>query len=357
METGTTQRFSLYTQANNNVFLESSTTDAILGLRTGNALAGGSGLRMLLRGENNNNGGSGRMALGNDLPETFVPTERLHLHHTNSTSPVRIRFTNDNIGNTATDGTYMGIQDNGLFRITQNESQPLVFQTPSNIDPSLTPRTRMQILANGQVFIGDPSDPLENVIDGNPFAGFGGQRTALLNVRGPINSCYPLSATDPLATVLYGYTSPDLIPPSTSQVGFRMKIHRDFFGGQRDAFIIEKSDGINPTPAGGIVFANVGNSSVSQTSMIIHGTGQAYVGDNNTHAPINRFTIDAQANDATPSGLRLMDLTSAATPVPNPGAGVLSVDDKGNVIYVLSNIDIITELKKNWKSYHLKLKT
>lgn len=56
----------------------------------------------------------------------------------------------------------------------------------------------------------------------------------------------------------------------------------------------------------------------------------------NTLNPQNTLEINTSANSAVPgnSGLRLTDLTSASYKVYNPGRGVLSVDQSGNVIYV-----------------------
>ncbi len=53
-------------------------------------------------------------------------------------------------------------------------------------------------------------------------------------------------------------------------------------------------------------------------------------------APGNRVEITGLA--AAQSGLRFTNLTSVATPIVNPGAGVLSVDGNGDVIYVPSGL-------------------
>lgn len=50
--------------------------------------------------------------------------------------------------------------------------------------------------------------------------------------------------------------------------------------------------------------------------------------------PNNKLEIASDGNSPTPSGLRFTNLTSVAATVPNPGAGVLSVDPNGDVIYV-----------------------
>ena len=121
-----TERFRLYTQPNNNVFFQTTTANAIYGIRTGNSFT--NNIRMLIRGEIAGDSTTGRMALGNSLPETFIPQERLHLSHTNATG-VNIRFTNSSTSFGATDGVNTGVQSNGdlaallpsVVRLTQFE--------------------------------------------------------------------------------------------------------------------------------------------------------------------------------------------------------------------------------------------
>jgi hypothetical protein len=65
---------------------------------------------------------------------------------------------------------------------------------------------------------------------------------------------------------------------------FRMYFDTDFFnsGGSNDYLVIDKTDGNNPDPDGGIVFANTGNDGIMQTSLILQGfTG--YAGINKTY--------------------------------------------------------------------------
>ena len=72
-----TERFRLYTQPNNNVFFQTTTANAIYGIRTGNAST--NNLRMFVMGEISGNELSGRMAVGNNLPQTFTPLDKLNL--------------------------------------------------------------------------------------------------------------------------------------------------------------------------------------------------------------------------------------------------------------------------------------
>jgi len=50
--------------------------------------------------------------------------------------------------------------------------------------------------------------------------------------------------------------------------------------------------------------------------------------------PQNKLEITSDGNSPTSSGLRFTNLTSAATPIVNPGNGLLSVNPDGDVIYV-----------------------
>ncbi len=63
-------------------------------------------LRMLMRdgGAGNN---AGRIAMGNNLPDGFIPRSRLHLHQTGGN--VRLQFTRNNVGNLGSDGFQLGI--------------------------------------------------------------------------------------------------------------------------------------------------------------------------------------------------------------------------------------------------------
>jgi hypothetical protein len=68
---------------------------------------------------------------------------------------------------------------------------------------------------------------------------------------------------------------------------------------------------------------------VSPITPGIGATGRVGIANSN---PQN--TLEITSNTANPSGLRFTTLTSVATPVTNPGAGVLGVDVNGDVIYV-----------------------
>jgi hypothetical protein len=86
----------------------------------------------------------GQIAIGNNLPNNFAPTARLHLHQTGGF--VFSRYTTDNIGSTNTDGFMTGINNNGQsFLVNFEDDQPMSFMTENLPNPS--PFERMRINA------------------------------------------------------------------------------------------------------------------------------------------------------------------------------------------------------------------
>lgn len=270
---------------------------------------------------------------GSSLISGFVgmgiasPVDRLHVHQPGSTTSA-VRYTNNPSGVTASDGVQTGIRSNLDFRITQFEAAQTEIWTPG---AATTPVHRFSVRANGQVLVGNGTMS-ENVINGGTITGFGGG-TSLLNVRGPINSCAEFSSLAEQPTILYGYASP--VDPAPGGDGFRMHMNLSFHGGAgRDALVFEKTDNNSPDPDGYIAFTNTGNDNTEEVSFYIDGGGRTCFGKD-LNALANRVTIDSDPfADATPSGLRFVNLTSAATPVSNPGSGLLSVNAQGDVVYV-----------------------
>jgi hypothetical protein len=92
----------------------------------------------------------GRISIGNNLPNNFVPQSRVHIHQTGggplSTNNTYVRFTNGLTGATATDGFAIG-NSSGLFtpqgdvQLQQFEQAPIILQAPnSNTNsPNLLP--------------------------------------------------------------------------------------------------------------------------------------------------------------------------------------------------------------------------
>ncbi len=339
--TGTTEKFSLFVPENSsNTFLQTLQSTAIMGFKTSSS--GTSFTRMFIRPGNGANG-SGRMALGNNLTDDFIPQDRLHLYH-NELSDVRIRFSHSGTDFNNTDGTNIGITNNGDFRLTQFENNFIDFFTPNTALTAVIRRFR--IAPNGQVFIGSDNDA-ENVISnnlgqiGSGTFNFSQVPTALLNVRGAINSCAPIDIlNNPVRTILYSYANPigGTLDPLE---GFRIKYNINFSGTNGDATVFEKVDNNALDPDGRMVFTNTGNDGVEENAFYIHGSGRSYSGKNLIGLQ-NRFTIDSEWDatlnpDASKSGLRFVDLIASINPLDldlNPGSGVLSVDADGDVIYV-----------------------
>jgi len=273
----------------------------------------------------------GRIAMGNNLADAFAPVDRLHLNQ--NTGTTAIRFTNNAIGVTGNDGLQIGNDIAGAAFINQYEVQTFKF---SNRNLPANPLvSRFEIVPTGNTMIGTPGAAPEYVIQ--PANAFSQVPLALLNVRGPINSCAPLGSGVYQKTIIYGYTTPQADPSNIANDGFRMKFDWDFKGVNRDSWVFEKTDGQSPDPDGCIVFTATGNDTIEELSFAINGMGRSYAGKNIAVVPglKNRFTIDAELSDNTPSGLQFTDINALSAPVPNVGnMGVLALDLAGNVIYV-----------------------
>jgi hypothetical protein len=109
-----------------------------------------------------------------------------------------------------------------------------------------------------------------------------------------------------------------------------------FTGGNSNTFVGSNS-GNTAACTGAITNA----TSIGANSMVLN-SNKMILGDNNTMVgiglsnvaggPQNKLEINDNINNG--SGLRFRQLTSTATPVANPGTGVLGVDVNGDVIYV-----------------------
>ncbi|TNE54876.1 MAG: hypothetical protein EP338_05730, partial [Bacteroidetes bacterium] len=155
------ERFSIYAQPNNNVFTQVSTAGGIYGIKTLDMISGLGGLRFLIMNDGPL-GLNGRTAIGDNLPENFVAKDRLHLHHTFGASNVRVRFSYDGrttdgldqVGSGNSDGTVIGIDINGEYRIIQHEDRPIRYFIPRYGDSSGTVRRSMSIYPGGRTVIG-----------------------------------------------------------------------------------------------------------------------------------------------------------------------------------------------------------
>lgn len=91
--------------------------------------------RMLISGGTAGNT-QGRVALGNNLPNSFLPANRLHLHQDNGN--FGIQFTNNNTGITAANGFEMNLYNNSIFQFHQHQMANVNFRMPSSLLMQLT---------------------------------------------------------------------------------------------------------------------------------------------------------------------------------------------------------------------------
>ena len=248
------------------------------------------------------------------------PLSRFHINE--NLVEIGFRLTNPTSGSLINDGfTFNMIDATSDFRFTQLEDANTDIWNFDAVTGGTLRRFRLQ--GNGQLFFGTPIVPHNN---GGAIAGFSQAPTSLLNVRGPINSCEQNGSAFLPTTILYGYTTVTGNPEDPALDGYRFKYNWSTRAVNNDYLIIEKTDGQSADPDGGILFENTGNDGVEQTSLRINGQGRTYFGQTDVNPQINRVTIESMPGDATPSGLRLFNLPgTAASLVPNPGPGVLSV--------------------------------
>ncbi len=125
--------------------------------------------------------------------------------------------------------------------------------------------------AAGSLTIGDPKFPEGEWaylrLEENRLARLEGS----LDVQGAIK----LSNSGSPVTLLFHRTNESGTPNSD---GFRIRQENHFFGSSLDALIIEKTDGNDPDPDGGIVFVNTGNDGIVEPSLVIRGTGNVGIG-------------------------------------------------------------------------------
>jgi hypothetical protein len=128
--------------------------------------------------------------------------------------------------------------------IGTTDAQPLVIRTNNT--------ERMRVTETGRVGIGTTTPE------------------AKLDVAGAIYQ----SAPDP-TTILFHSTNESGNP---SNDGFRIRYDGDFYGPYGDALILEKTDGNQADPDGGISFVNTGNDGVVEPTLTIRGNGNVGIG-------------------------------------------------------------------------------
>ncbi len=93
-----------------------------------------------------------------------------------------------------------------------------------------------------------------------------------LAVNGSIKQSGPQTST-----ILYHGTNEAGIPTTD---GFRMRYDDNFFGGDKDALVIEKTDGNHDVVDGGVAFVNTNQNGEVKTAMVIGGGGYVGIGTN-----------------------------------------------------------------------------
>lgn len=299
----------------------------------------GAGNRMIITdGGFGNNGG--QIAIGNNLPNVFVPADRFHIHQTGG--PTNVRITANFTGNTATDGVSLGLR--GIppaaivdaFEIHQWEDAPIDFFTN---DPNVTVHDRKMRIWH---------DPVTN--EPRVGIGFGANELTYLHLGGFLNTL----GTGYRNWMNVGtlYSSANVISPDNMYVGLRQ------YGDDIVDAVINWGNNPLVSPVADrlrFVFTSFPGNGVASTNdglelgrMIVQsinpGNVRGFVGfgdfftnltePQNTVEILSPFPVNTVGGS---SGLRFTNLTTASPTTVNPGLGVLAVDGIGDVIYVPYN--------------------
>lgn len=271
----------------------------------------------------------GQIAVGDNLPNTFTPTARLHLHQVGN-GDVFTRYSNTNTGSGIAQGATIGILNGGQFQLHNfTAGSPIDFFTQQGLNHTRRMRVFHSPTNQSRVGIGNAVNPLTFLHIGDQLGLVGTGWRNWMDVG-----------------TLYVSDGPGA--PDNMYVGLR-RIAND----QHDA-IISWSDNSTLTPAVTdrlrFVFTSVPNLGVSSgfdglelCRMVSDGNNPRIgFGDMFTPGLDPQNTVEIRASASSPywnlpggtSGLRFTFLTTASQTTANPGLGVLSVDANGDVIYV-----------------------
>jgi len=314
---------------------------------------------------------AGRISIGNSLPNGFVPRDRVHLHQTgvaHSAGFTAIRFTNDNTGTTATDGSHLGMLGSGTFYLRQFEALPIIFESPDVRNAGTM--TNWMHISNGLTGFGgystdgyvglnedsamfhlDIKTPFKNLTSPS----FGGElflscrtsdvpysRMGMLNIAGGngIFSATLFGNMDSTQTGS-GLNTLAVIHPKQDS-SFNLTPVQRFIVGTDWEYNTNAVDAISELEnRNAFSWQNVGN-----VKMLMNAKGRVRIGNSinlsdtiKNRLVITSSTIDPGLGVSTTvggsSGLQFTNLIATTPPLAtNPGTGILSVDSAGNVIYV-----------------------
>ena len=94
--------------------------------------------------------------------------------------------------------------------------------------------------------------------------------------------------------------------------GFRIKYGGNFFGTDKDALVIEKTDFNGDIPDGGIAFVNTGSTGTPQTALVIRGNGNVGIGTTAPSAPLQVTARNTTNNKPNDTGLYIFNPNNSA---------------------------------------------
>ncbi|MES2762915.1 MAG: hypothetical protein V4677_11940, partial [Bacteroidota bacterium] len=277
------------------------------------------------------------IAWGNDPQGGWGP-DVLRFHHTSSQSELA-RFA-PNGGNGFGNFYAYGSNTQPVRRIEALDADPITGQ------PSNAPQLRLtyafnqnsafgifsefQTTSNGDLYLNTRTGPTTNDARSFGFHKFNPQNTVEISAQA--NSPYlPTGATGSSGLRFTSLTSSKTtLPNGTNGVNSNKVLSVDANG---DVVLVNTGFGAPCSSPADIIATQFNASRAVDLNTFNFEWRNGRVGIGTTACtPGNRVEITGLV--AAQSGLRFTNLTSVATPVTNPGAGVLSVDANGDVIYV-----------------------